>query len=132
METNYICFATLSTGSKRKLTQEDYNNFLEAEKDDYIQPTGGLEFKKSSVMEIQDISEFEEDKQYSYGQAYSQLPAGLGFEGLIKKTPNQGLEAMARGLKRYFDKNPNSPNALALLEKMRLWYAKKNNQKQMA
>lgn len=62
---------------------------------------------------------------------YPQLPA-KGYMGIINSSPNRGLEAMARGLKKFIAKNPNSSKAKSLLEKMRLQYAKKNKQKQMA
>lgn len=101
MEINDICFATLSTGSKVKLTLEAYNQFCEAERDDYIQLNGGRSFKKSSVMEIQDISEYYDEEKYQYGQRYTPLPAGVGINGVIGRVERlSALEAMARGLKK--------------------------------
>lgn len=63
------------------------------------------------------------------------LPAGKGFEGMIKNSPNRGLERMAKGLKKFIEsqrsKGIQIPNADNILKLMRQTYLVKNN-KQMA
>lgn len=100
MET-YTCFCTLSTGSKHKLTQEAYNQILEADKDDLISLPDGTVFKNSAVMEIQDISEWTDfHKEYDYHQPYTSLPE-VSFEGIISRTKHlKHLEALMRGINK--------------------------------
>lgn len=119
MDNQYICFTTLSTGNKRKLTEQDYNNFLQADGDDYIQPFGGMPFKKKSVMEIQDISEFVATDNFinDYHQPY--LPA-VNYNQIIKSASKTShIEALAKGLKKakakFLDRpTPNIDNLLNL------------------
>lgn len=126
METNNICFATLSTGSKVKLTEELYNQFQEASNDDYLTLPNGTTFKKASVMEIQDIKDWPEEN-YNYGQIYTdvkELP-GIGFSGVFNlMTDTSHVEAFARGLKKAklrFGNNP-TPGIDEFLEKARKRY----------
>lgn len=99
---NYIAFITLSTGTKHKITEETHNQFLEAGSDDYLQLANGTTFKKSAVMEIQDIRDWVDNGKYEdYHQPYTALPAGRGFEGIINlATDTTHIEALARGLKK--------------------------------
>lgn len=64
------------------------------------------------------------------------LPAGRGFKGIIEKAPNKGLELMAKGLKKFISerkaKGESTRNSEKLLETMRLIYARKNVDKQLA
>ncbi len=97
---NYICFAILSTGNKVKLTEQDYYKFNEADNDDFIEVKGQV-FKKSAVMEIQDIKDWVDDQVSGYGQSYQALPPGIGFKGLIAREKRLfALEGMVRGLKK--------------------------------
>lgn len=96
-----IAFITLSTGTKHKITQEEYNQICEASPEDFIQIGVNTSFKKSAVMEINAIENWQEEKSYNYGQPYTELPAGIGFKGLITREKRLGaLEGMARGLKK--------------------------------
>lgn len=119
----FICFATLATGSKVKLTQEDYNKFLEADNDTFLEVSGKT-FKKSAVMEVEDISAWKDEAPYSYGQPYAALPPGIGFEGMITREKRLGaLEGMARGLKKAKAKfNRPTPQIDSLLELARKRY----------
>lgn len=120
----FICFATLATGTKVKLTQQDYEKFNEIDNDDFLE-AGGKTFKKSAVMEIQGIEEWV-DESYNYGQPYSSLPIGYGFERIIGREKRlKGIEAMARGLKRAKEefKGQPTPNINELLKLARERYS---------
>ena len=129
---NYICFATLSTGSKIKLTEPDYENFLEASNDDFIQLASGTTFKKAAVMAIQGIDEWVDDqKDYDYHQPFTALPVGQdrGFKGIIDlATDATHIEALARGLKKakakFEAKRQTTKNIDEWLHKCQLQYAK--------
>lgn len=96
-----IAFITLSTGTKHKITQEEYNQICEASPEDFIQIGINTSFKKSAVMEINNISEWQEEKPYNYGQPYKALPVGIGFVGIITREKRMvALEGMAKGLKK--------------------------------
>jgi len=114
-----IAFVTLSTGTKIKLTEEDYNKFCEADNDDFIEASGKT-FKKSAVMQIEDISEFAEENNFNYHQPYS-LPSGIGFTGIITREKRlKGIELLAKGLQKAKDKTTkqgrNTNNIDKLLE----------------
>lgn len=99
METNYVCFVTLATGGKHKLTAELYNFLLEAGSEDIIEIKPGVGFKKSAVMEIEDISEWVEDKNFSYGQPYADLKA-LPSGNVYERSSKNGKELMLKGLRK--------------------------------
>lgn len=105
MET--IAVVILATGSSHKITQETYNQILEAADNDYILLDDMTTFKKAAIMEILSIEDFEnqhKEKVLSdYHQPYQdlkQLPA-LGYNGVIKQAKTTShIEALARGLKK--------------------------------
>lgn len=121
-----IAFITLVTGTKHKITQEEYNQINEAAPEDWLQIGQTTGFKKSAIMEIRDIKEWvDNEKNYNYGQPYSALPAGIGFTGMITREKRlSALEGMARGLKKAKDKlNRPTPQIDEFLELARKRYA---------
>jgi len=127
----FICYATLATGSKVKLTQEDYNKFQEMDNDSFLEVSGKV-FKKSAVMEIDDIENYVDDKTYNYGQPYTALPPGIGFEGLItRETRGKAIELMAKGLKKAkakFDRPTPEIDSLLKLARERYAFLKENRE----
>jgi len=130
MEINYICFATLSTGSKIKLTEELYNQFQEASNEDFLTLPNGTTFKKSAVMQIQDIKEWiNEQKTFDYHQPYSALPP-VSFTDIINSTKRlSAIENMAKGLKKAkvkFDRPTPAIDELLKLARKRYMLVKNN------
>ncbi len=121
--------------TEKEITQEKYNQILDSTSTDAvgIEIDGGF-YKFSAIQKILDneeyIEQYPQKQSYNYSQPYSSLK-GLGYEGIINKTPNKGLELMAKGLKRFIDNRKKSGletlNPDNLLEKMRLRYSLKNN-----
>lgn len=138
----------LSTGTHHNINEFELEKFKIADLQDMVTLENGVLIKVSSVLEILPLSEYYEkypDKKpeprfYENGQSYGwseikQL-TGQGFEKIIKKAPNLGLEAMARGLKKTIAarkaKGLSVDNAEKLLAQMRVRYSVKNSLKQMA
>jgi len=126
-----IAIATLATGSNYPITQEIYNQILEASLEDMIKLDNGTAFKVSAIMEITGKEEWEkqhpEKQHYNYGQLYTALPIGTGFVGLISSEKRlKGIEGMARGLQKAKDRRTaeglESPNIDKFLEIARTRY----------
>lgn len=124
---NYIAFITLATGTKHKITQETYEQILEADKDDLIMLPNWTTFKNSAVMEIQDINAWvDPEGSYHYGQQYSEIES-RGFTGIIENTKRlNSLKLLAEGIKKSIEKRKldglESPKAEQLLQHARNKY----------
>ena len=130
MEVQHVCFATLSTGSKIKLTEEEYNKFCELGNDDFLILTNGTTFKKAAVMSVENIDQWVDDqKDFDYHQPYTELPPGIGFNGIISNARHlKDIEAIARGLKKAKAKleaqGRKTPNIDEFIKIARLRYLK--------